>query len=141
MARSSGQLLVGPGAGRMFPFGPAQLEVKVGAETGARGFRVFESSVAGGPAPHRHAVYEEAFYVLEGRIAYRLGDDWVEASAGSSVFVPAGMVHCFHTVGEQPARHLVMVSPPEALDLIEALGQTAPTDWPAIMARFDSEFM
>jgi mannose-6-phosphate isomerase-like protein (cupin superfamily) len=47
-----------------------------------------------GPPPHTHA-WDEAYYVLEGRIDVLLGDRVVALSGGDFVFVPGGTPHNF----------------------------------------------
>jgi mannose-6-phosphate isomerase-like protein (cupin superfamily) len=43
--------------------------------------------------PHLHRSDDEAWYVLEGTLRVRVGQEEVEASAGSAVFVPRGTPH------------------------------------------------
>lgn len=135
--------VVGPGEGRRVPLGPNRLVVKVGPEHGGRLLAVFESVLPPGAGAfvHAHRAYEEAFYVLEGEIEYRLGEERIAAGAGTSVFVPAGAVHGFKNLGHRDARHLVTVAPAIALEMIEALGQARPEDVAAVLARYDSEFI
>jgi mannose-6-phosphate isomerase-like protein (cupin superfamily) len=64
-----------------------------------------------GPALHVHPEFEETFYVLDGRIAMRLGDEAVEAGAGTVAVVPRGTPHTFANPGSDAARVLVMVTP------------------------------
>ena len=90
---------------------------------------------------HRHRSYEEAFYVLDGEIEYALDDRPVTASPGTTVFVPAGVVHAFKNVGNADARHLVIYAPVEVLQMIEDLGQARPDQIAEILARYDSELV
>src|SRR6187401_2820746 len=48
-----------------------------------------------GPPLHRHANEDETWQVLEGELRFRLGDDIRRAPAGTFVFVPRGVPHCF----------------------------------------------
>jgi uncharacterized RmlC-like cupin family protein len=61
---------------------------------------------------HRHLVAEEAFYVVDGRLAFALGDQRLEAGSGTFVLIPAGVAHGFANPGAEPATLLVLVSPP-----------------------------
>ena len=81
-------LVVAAGDGREIRFGPNRLSVKVGPESGAHRFGVFESVFPPGAGTfvHRHRLYDEAFYVLEGEIEYRLDDQRVTALPGLTVF-------------------------------------------------------
>ncbi|MDP4501504.1 cupin domain-containing protein [Nonomuraea turcica] len=61
--------------------------------------------------PHRHLRDDEIWYVLEGTLRFRLGDDEVEAEAGAAVVGPAGVPHTFWNPSRSPARYLVVMSP------------------------------
>ena len=135
--------VIGPGGGRHVPVGPNRLVVKVGPEHGGRLFAMFESVLPPGAGVfvHAHRTCEEAFYVLEGEIEYRLGEERVVARTGTSIVVPTGVVHGFKNLGSGDARHLVTVAPPVALEMIEALGQAGPEHFAAVLARYDSDFI
>lgn len=45
--------------------------------------------------------FDEAFYVLEGTLAFRLGDHTRDAGSGSAAFVPRGTAHTFANPGDQ----------------------------------------
>ena len=83
-------------------WGPGDLYrfLVTGAETGGAYFAM-EAVVppGGGPPPHTHAREDETFYVLEGRVDFRLGDERVTAGPGDFVNVPRGRVHNFHNAG------------------------------------------
>ncbi len=65
----------------------------------------------GGPPPHVHRREDETFYVVEGRIEFRLGDDLIEAGPGDFVNVPRGTVHCFRNAGSDTARMVLTFTP------------------------------
>jgi mannose-6-phosphate isomerase-like protein (cupin superfamily) len=44
---------------------------------------------------HAHRAEDEAWYVLEGTLAFRLGDEEVTAPAGAAVLASAGTVHTY----------------------------------------------
>ena len=60
-----------------------------------------------GPHVHRHA---EAFYVLEGELAFEVGAEreTITIGAGGFVAAPPGIAHSFRTAGRQPARWLLI---------------------------------
>lgn len=43
--------------------------------------------------PHRHVISLEAFYVLDGRFTFTIGEDDVEAGPGSFVLIPRNTRH------------------------------------------------
>jgi quercetin dioxygenase-like cupin family protein len=135
-------IVVPPGGGRAFGYGPNRLTVKIGAEDGGT-FGVLESALPPGDGPplHRHQRFDEAFYVLRGEVEYRLGEQRVLASAGTCVFAPAGVAHSFRNVSTHEACHLVITAPPEALEMVEAAGQPGADSLAVVFARFDTELV
>lgn len=51
------------------------------------------------------------FYVLEGRLTLRLGDQQIEAEPGTFVCVPPGEAHTFSNRSESPVRFLNFNAP------------------------------
>ena len=66
------------------------------------------------PPAHRHVGNDEAYFVLDGTVEFRVADDIFEGGPGMFVLVPAGEAHTFGNTGTDPARLLVMHAP--ALD-------------------------
>ena len=62
------------------------------------------------PPTHIHHREHEAWYVLEGQMTFRVGDDTLVAPAGSFAFAPKGIPHGF-TVDVEPTRVLVFAMP------------------------------
>jgi len=91
--------------------GPLTFKVR-GEETGGS-LTVLENVIAPGDGPpmHVHAGEDEAWYVLEGALRFRLGDELSDAPSGTFVFVPRGTPHCFQNAGDHPARVLVLFTP------------------------------
>jgi quercetin dioxygenase-like cupin family protein len=63
-----------------------------------------------GPPLHVHRREDEAFYMLEGEIRFRQGDDEFVAGPGSWVWGPRGVPHAFK-VEPGGARALVIITP------------------------------
>jgi quercetin dioxygenase-like cupin family protein len=63
--------------------------------------------------PHVHPDEDDAFYVLEGELTFRLGDDGEEVVAGPGTFVlvPPGLRHGFVNRSESPVRMLNLHAP------------------------------
>jgi len=106
-------VVLGPGEGRTYPMGRISAVFKAGgAETGAA-YSVSEwwlEPHTRGPGAHSHPE-DDAFYVLAGTISVLVGDDWVEASAGSFVLVPGNVVHDFENRGAKRAGVLNVSTP------------------------------
>ena len=69
---------------------------------------------------HAHLDEDEAWYVLEGRLGCRVGDEEVEAGRGAGVLVPRGTPHTYWNAGSGCARYLLVMGP-TTFRLIEAL--------------------
>jgi quercetin dioxygenase-like cupin family protein len=65
----------------------------------------------GGPPPHIHRREDETFYVVEGEIEFKLGDEAITAGPGDFVNVPKGTVHNFHNAGTGTARLILTFTP------------------------------
>ena len=59
-----------------------------------------------------HLDQDEAWYVVRGELAFRVGDQELVAPAGAFVFVPRGVPHAFTVTGADPATYLLLFSPP-----------------------------
>jgi quercetin dioxygenase-like cupin family protein len=101
------------GTARMY-WGPGDLYrfLVTGEETGGAYFAM-EALVppGGGPPPHVHTNEDETFYVLEGAVTFRLGDETVLAGPGDFVHVPRGHVHNFHNGAATTARLILTFTP------------------------------
>src|SRR5947209_11484047 len=87
----------------------------VGKDTNGK-YALWEAIVppGGGPPPHTHSREEEGFYVLEGEITFRIGDQRLVAVAGTFANLPVGTPHSFenerseeHTSELQSRQYLV----------------------------------
>jgi quercetin dioxygenase-like cupin family protein len=105
---------VPPGEGTTIE-GPAggPLTFKVRGEQTNGSLTALENVIAPGDGPplHVHANEDEAWYVLEGELRFRLDEQLAAAPAGTFVFVPRGTAHCFQNAGDTPARILVLFTP------------------------------
>ena len=83
-----------------------------GEETGGAYFAM-EALVpqGGGPPPHVHRNEDETFYVVEGLVDFRLGDELISAGPGDFVSVPRGRVHNFHNSAAATARLILTFTP------------------------------
>lgn len=93
---------------------------------------------------HVHRVQEETFYLIEGACAWHVGDETIQATPGTFVFIPPGVPHDITNVSETPARVLMTVSPPghehyfEELARLAAAGAPAPEALAELRDRFDT---
>jgi len=94
-----------------------------GAETGGA-YASFEAIVPaeGGPPPHVHTREAESFYVLEGEMTFRAGDETVRATAGTFVHLPPGLAHSFKNESGAPARMITTVTPARLEEMFFEVG-------------------
>jgi mannose-6-phosphate isomerase-like protein (cupin superfamily) len=91
---------------------------------------------------HVHHADDEAWYVLDGVLRFRLGDDETfEAGPGSAVFAPKGTPHSYGNAREgEPARYLLVMTP-RIRALVQALHAPGAGDYAAIFRAHESELL
>jgi mannose-6-phosphate isomerase-like protein (cupin superfamily) len=90
---------------------------------------------------HVHHRDDEAWYVLEGTLRFRIGDDEFEAGPGAAVLAHKGVPHAYGNARRgQPARYLLVLTP-RILALVDALHAPGATDYAAIFRAHDSELL
>jgi uncharacterized cupin superfamily protein len=140
-------VVVGPGEGRFIAVGSAGTGVTVkasGTETGSL-CTVWEGQVPPGTVgagPHYHRERDELFYVLEGEVVLRIGDETHRARAGTFAFVPRETVHGFHNASSDSATLLVVHHPAGFEQFLEemqtlAARHASKEERAALAARFD----
>lgn len=94
----TGVIHLPPGEGRHYHCGPMQsLFLADGEETGDR----YAVSIwwvdpgKPGPGAHYHETNKELFYVIEGTMTFLVGDQRVDATAGTFLRILAGVTHDF----------------------------------------------
>lgn len=63
----------------------------------------------GGPPLHLHWNQEEWFYVMEGEVAFQVGEQRIHLKAGESVLAPRRVPHAFAPVA--PSRMMIAFTP------------------------------
>lgn len=76
--------------------------------------------------------------MLEGTLTFTFADRHVEAPAGTSVFVPAGVAHTYQA--SDTARYLIILTP-RLRELIAELQRAPLQQHAAIMRRYESEIL
>lgn len=74
---------------------------------------------------HRHTREAEAFYLVEGRMSYRAGDELFELYDGCFIYLPKDIPHAFRIRGGTPARILALTVPGGLLSLYDEVGLQA----------------
>lgn len=94
---------------------------------------------------HRHSTIEEQFYVIDGEMELRAGDEIVIGTPGTFVSVPPGAAHAFANRTQSPARMLLVCTPPghenyfiELAEILSREGAPDPEEIAALRSRFDT---
>jgi quercetin dioxygenase-like cupin family protein len=118
-----------------------------GRETGGA-WSLFEEEVplGMGPPPHRHD-WDEAYYILEGKIEFMIDGRPVSSSRGDFNYLPRGTVHGFKGASDTPARVLIFAAPAHGSEFFQEVNhevRRVPEDLskiPEIGQRHGIEFM
>jgi mannose-6-phosphate isomerase-like protein (cupin superfamily) len=102
-------------------------------------FDIQEWSGSGPDYLHVHHSDDEAWHVLEGTLTFKFTNKQVEAPAGTTVFVPAGVPHTYFEAAG-PTRYLIIMTP-RLRDLISALHSTPYDQHGTVMRQFASEIV
>ena len=80
-----------------------------------------------------HHNEDEAFYVLEGQMAFVCDGTWTTAGPGTFVFGPRNIPHGFKVLGDAPARMLLFCAPGGFVEFVVEMSEPAPA--PPDMAK------
>jgi len=98
------------------------IQILISAQEGPNfALRKFSMQKGGGMPRHTNTVEHEQ-YVLRGHARIGIGDETHEVSAGDVVFIPAGMVHFYENIGEEPFEFLCII--PNKEDKLTILDET-----------------
>ncbi|HYK93585.1 MAG TPA: cupin domain-containing protein [Thermoplasmata archaeon] len=131
-------VIVRPGRGTHYRIGPDHFRTKGGPRERTDAFAVIESEGRAGvpgPPPHVHRGFEEAWYILEGRVRFTTGRRTTSATPGTYLLVPRGVAHTFEVEGRSRARWLGIFSPARYVGLVQELGDVLPAHGPPDPAR------
>ncbi|HEY6500258.1 MAG TPA: cupin domain-containing protein [Streptosporangiaceae bacterium] len=119
-------LLTHRGEGASFLYAGQPTHILAGQDAQPPGFAAMEMSVParfGGPIPHAHDEFDEAIYVLTGRLLVGGDGEPEEARPGSMFVAPRGQRHAFSNPFDEPALVLGLWGPPEpALAFMRDIG-------------------
>lgn len=93
------------------------------------------SPAGSGPPRHIHAEEDETFVMLSGTCKVWIAGKETNVGPGESAFIPRGTDHTFKVIGDEPSRHLVILTPGgfEGFFADMAEGQfLIPDDMPAV---------
>lgn len=132
VAPDAGQSVQGPVGG------PLLFKARAEQTEGALTALVNVIPPGAGPPTHIHAAQDEAWWVVEGAVRFRLGDQTASAPAGAFVWVPRGVPHAFRNDDATPARLLVLFTPAGMEPFFDGMGALETVE-PADFARLGSD--
>ena len=106
-------IILAPGGGRSYPMGRISAVFKADEGETQSKYSVSEwflEPKTQGPGPHAHPE-DDLFYVIEGVMSIRVGEEWFDGAKGSFVLVPGGVTHDFENRGNVRAGILNFSSP------------------------------
>ncbi len=106
--------IIPPGEGKILTARGSVMAFKAIAEQTSGDFSLMERTLPPGgrrPPAHRHTNCSEAFFVLDGTVAFELEGQEQAGGAGDFLLVPRGAAHTFGNGGEAVARLLVLHAP------------------------------
>ena len=106
-------LVLGPTDGDAVWFRDTRVVVKCrAADTdGAYGLIEVWAPSDSGPALHVHFNEDEFFWILQGELEVRCGEDYFNVGPSGSAFLPRCIPHSYWVLGDQMARILIVISP------------------------------
>ncbi|HVM09844.1 MAG TPA: cupin domain-containing protein [Acidimicrobiales bacterium] len=145
-------LVVEPNGGERLRFlGASTMRLKVDdvPTNGAVAFYEYLSEPGvQGPPQHVHHAHDETFYVVDGTYEFIMGDQVVEMSKGSFLFLPRGTPHTFRNAGDDLGCIVGTFNPGrfanyfrELAQIIERTGGAPDIDtWTELYGRYDTTF-
>jgi quercetin dioxygenase-like cupin family protein len=119
-------MLTHRGEGPSFPYAGQPMHILAGHAGQPAGFAAMEITIPAhfaGPVPHAHDEFDEAIYVLTGRLRVTGDEEAEEAAAGSMFVAPRGRRHGFSNPYAEVALVLGVWAPAgPALAFMEEIG-------------------
>jgi quercetin dioxygenase-like cupin family protein len=127
-------LLIQRGEGPSLPYADQLMHILAGHADQPPGFAAMEVTIPAhfaGPIPHAHDEFDEAIYVLHGRLLVAGDDEPQEAAPGSMFVAPRGHRHGFSNPYAEDVLVLGIWAPPEpALAFMRDIGAALTLDAP-----------
>jgi quercetin dioxygenase-like cupin family protein len=150
MAMSTRGILLLPGEGVSIAIPGFAATFKVVSRDTGGSHSVIETTVpagSAGPPLHFHRSMDEEFYILDGELSVRVGEQSLTAARGAYAYVPRGVAHTFANRSDRPATFLDIVHPAgfeqyyrELAAAFAAAGGTPSLEtFMALFAKYDTE--
>jgi mannose-6-phosphate isomerase-like protein (cupin superfamily) len=90
---------------------------------------------------HVHHSDDEAWYVLEGKLRFRIGEEMCEAGPGDAVLASRGTPHAYGNARRGRVARYLLVMTPKIRALVQALHEPGASDYAEIFRAHDSELL
>lgn len=90
---------------------------------------------------HVHHADDEAWYVLEGVLRLRIGDEVREVGPHGAAVAAKGVAHAYGNARRGQSARYLLVTTPKILALVQALHEPGARDYAAIFRAYDSELL
>lgn len=99
--------------------------VRLAAEDTGGQFTLVEhiSEPGTGIPPHQHGREDETFHIVSGEVDFTVAGKSHLATAGTTVHIPRNVPHTFTVKGYEPARMLIVLTPPGGESMFAALSE------------------
>jgi quercetin dioxygenase-like cupin family protein len=113
---------------RMKPSPEEDLVFKITGDDTDGQFDYVEGTIEylGGPPTHIHHFQDETFYVVEGELYFKVGEETLEVKAGDLAYIPRGVAHGYVNVKQEPVRGLGIFMPGGFDRFMDEVGQLPP---------------
>src|SRR5919107_3042631 len=96
-------IILSPGEGKEITVSNSKLFLKLPGEATSNKLSITEYELSPkfpGPPPHKHKVFEHAWYILDGNLSIQLGNETSILTKGSFIFIPKMVVHAFANLSD-----------------------------------------
>ena len=135
--------VVEPSAGKSLSVAGGAYHIIISGEQTGGAYSVIDMEVppGGGPVPHAHAAFQEAFYVLDGEIEVATGTGTSTLKKGAYVNIPlGGIIHQFKNRTKATARLLCIITPAGMEKMFEEISQIKdPKEIPGIAEKYGQQ--
>ncbi len=141
MGSASKGELISAGEGKTFPLGDnGRITVKVRGDDTENKYEIHEITMAPGfeSSHHFHQRTEQAYYVLEGELEFKLNEQTVRGQPGDLVRVPTGVSHAFSNPTKVWAKALEVHTGGGWEKMFEERAQAFPPGTPIDRERLDA---
>ena len=131
--------------GQLHSMNGGSLQFKVASSETAGQLFIIEHihMLPGGPSLHLHFSQEEWFYVMEGKVAFQVGDRRLELGPGESVLAPRRVPHTFSSIAAGPSRMMIAFCPAGKMEQYfrDAADPKTPQAEAEYLRRYDMELI